>query len=196
MKNTIVKLCNAQGVWCADLGEIDTLIGTYFTDLFSSSGSNSEAVISSVMASITPEQNQIMLASFTDVDVKEALFGMHPDKSPGPDGMNPAFYKKFWHIVGRDVSAACLYFITNKEFPLDLNKMFIVLIPKKAQTEVLSDMRPIALCNVLYKIIAKMLANRLKLVLDSVISDSQSAFVPGRAITYNILISVKIMHFF
>ncbi|KAH9750457.1 reverse transcriptase domain-containing protein [Citrus sinensis] len=194
-KNSIVKLRNAQGVWCADSGEIDTLIRTYFTELFSSNGSNSEAVISSVMTSITAEQNQILLAPFTDADVKEALFSMHPDKSPGPDGMNPAFYQKFWHIVGGDVSAACLYFIANKQFPLDLNKTFIVLIPKKAQPEVLADMRPIALCNVLYKIIAKMLANRLKLVLDSVIFDSQSAFVPGRAITDNILISAEIMHF-
>ncbi|KAH9790374.1 reverse transcriptase domain-containing protein [Citrus sinensis] len=194
-KNSIVKLRNAQGVWCADSVEIDTLIGTYFTELFSSNGSNNEAVVSSVMTSITAKQNQILLAPFTDADVKEALFNMHPDKSPGPDGMNPAFYKNFWHIVGADVSAACLYFIANKQFPLDLNKTLIVLIPKKAQREVLADMRPIALCNVLYKIIAKMLANRLKLVLDSVISDSQSAFVPGRAITDNILISAEIMHF-
>ena len=118
-------------MWCADSGEIDTLIGTYFTDLFSSSGSNSEAVTSSVMTSITAEQNRILLAPFTDADVKEALFSMHPDKSPGPDGMNPAFYKKIWHIMGRDILAACLYFIANKQFPLDLNKTFIVLIPKK-----------------------------------------------------------------
>ncbi|XP_052289376.1 uncharacterized protein LOC127899713 [Citrus sinensis] len=86
-KNSIVKLRNAQGVWCADSGEIDTLIGTYFTELFSSNGSNNEAVVSSVMTSITAEQNQILLAPFTDADVKEALFSMHPDKSPGPDAL-------------------------------------------------------------------------------------------------------------
>ncbi|XP_024042737.1 uncharacterized protein LOC127899877 [Citrus sinensis] len=129
------------------------------------------------------------------VDVKDALFSMHPDKAPGPDGMNPAFYQKFWHIVGRDISYACLQFIANKELPMALNKTLIVLIPKKAHPEVLLDMRPIALSNVLYKIIAKMLANRLKLVLDTVISNPQSAFDPGRAITDNILISAEIMHF-
>lgn len=97
--------------------------------------------------------------------------------------------------MGRDISYACLQFIANKELPMALNKTLIVLIPKKAHPEVLPDMQPIALCNVLYKIIAKMLANRLKLVLDTVISDPQSAFVPGRAITDNILISAEIMHF-
>lgn len=135
------------------------------------------------------------MAPFTAVDVKDALFSIHPDKAPRPNGMNPAFYQKFWHIVGRDISYACLQFIANKELPMALNKTLIVLIPKKAHPEVLPDMRPIALCNVLYKIIAKMLANWLKLVLDTVISDPQSAFVPGRAITDNILISTEIMHF-
>lgn len=97
--------------------------------------------------------------------------------------------------MGRDISYACLQFIANKELPMALNKTLIVLILKKAHPEVLPDMQPIALCNVLYKIIAKMLANRLKLVLDTVISDPQSAYVPGRAITNNILISAEIMHF-
>lgn len=162
---------------------------------FSSSGSNNKAVISVLVPSISSEQNQILLAPFTPVDVKDALFSMHPDKALGPVGMNPAFYQKFWHIVGRDISYACLQFIANKELPMALNKTLIVLIPKKAHPKVLPDMRPIALCNVLYKIIAKMLANRLKLVLDIVIFDPQSAFVHVRAITDNILISAEIMHF-
>ena len=120
---------------------------------------------------------------------------MHPDKSPGPDGMNPAFFQKFWHIVGGDVTAACLHFIDNCEFPNELNATAIVLIPKKSKPECLADLRPIALCNVLYKIVAKMLANRMKAVLSSIISENQSAFVPGRAITDNILISAEIMHY-
>ncbi|KAL9413469.1 hypothetical protein AB3S75_042034 [Citrus x aurantiifolia] len=120
---------------------------------------------------------------------------MHLDKSPGPDNMNLAVYQRFWHIVGEDVILACLQFVKDCSFPVGLNDTSIVLIPKKQKLEILSDMRPIALCNVLYKILSKMLANRMKLVLDLVISYSQSAFVPGKAITDNKIISAEIMHF-
>ncbi|XP_024035529.1 uncharacterized protein LOC127899286 [Citrus sinensis] len=109
--------------------------------------------------------------------------------------------RKCQNMIGRlrnssgDVTAACLSFIDNYEFPHELNATAIVLIPKNSQPEYLADLRPIALCNVLYKIVAKMLANRMKAVLSSIISENQSAFVPGRAITDNILILAEIMHY-
>ena len=91
--------------------------------------------------------------------------------------------------------SACLNFINSCDFPKGLNDTSIVLISKKSQHEYLSDMRPIALCNVLYNIVANMLANRLNLVLDCVILESQSAFVSGHAITDNIFIYAEILHF-
>ena len=109
--------------------------------------------------------------------------------------MNPAFFQKFWHIVGGDVTAACLNFIDNCEFPDELNAAAIVLIPKKSKPEYLADLRPIGLYNVLYKIVAKMLTNRMNAILSSIISENQSAFFPGRAITDNILILTEIVHY-
>ncbi|KAH9672066.1 reverse transcriptase domain-containing protein [Citrus sinensis] len=194
-QNSLGNLRNDQGEWCANSDEVDALIVDYFKGLFTVGEVQTAEVLQCVATKVTSEHNSMLLAPFSAIEVKDAVFGMHPDKSPGPDGMNPTFYQKFWHIVGEDVVLACLKFLQDASFPVGLNDTSIVLIPKKQRPEFLSNMRPIALCNVLYKIISKMLANRMKLVLDLVISDSQSAFVPGQAITDNIIISAEIMHF-
>lgn len=79
-------------------------------------------------------------------------------------------------------------------FPVSMNDTNIVLIMKCEAHENMKDLRLISLCNVLYKIFAKVLANRFKKVLPTVISEAQSTFVPGRAITDNILVAFEIMH--
>lgn len=135
-----------------------------------------------------------LMQPFEEKEVKEALFSMHPDKSPGLDGINPGFFQKHWDITGGHVITSCLSFLNNGSLPDHLNDTFIVLIPKKKQPESLSDLRPISLCNVLYKIISKVLANMLKKVLNPVLSDSQSAFTQGRCITDNVLIAFEIGH--
>ena len=95
---------------------------------------------------------------------------MHPDKSPGPNGMNPAFYQKNWNIVGGDVTLTCLLYLNEQILPQGLNDTSIVLIPKKRILETMADLRPISLCNVLFKIITKAIANRLKTTLFDIIS--------------------------
>uniref|UniRef100_A0A5B7AER2 Reverse transcriptase domain-containing protein n=1 Tax=Davidia involucrata TaxID=16924 RepID=A0A5B7AER2_DAVIN len=75
-----------------------------------------------------------------------------------------------------------------------INRTYIVLIPKVNNPRKISEFRPISLCNVVYKIISKMLANRLKSILPDIIDESQSAFVPGRLISVNILVAFEIIH--
>uniref|UniRef100_A0A803NKE8 Reverse transcriptase domain-containing protein n=1 Tax=Cannabis sativa TaxID=3483 RepID=A0A803NKE8_CANSA len=98
-------------------------------------------------------------------------------------------------VVGNDVINFVNSFFESGHFPTGINATNLVLIPKKKQPLDMGDFRPIALCNVLYKIISKVLANRLKHVLPTIISETQSAFLQGRLISDNIMISYEIMHF-
>lgn len=127
--------------------------------------------------------------------VKTDVYAMHLDKSPGPDGMNLAFFQNFWSIVGADVVSACLHILNTCTMPPELNDMIIVLIPKKKTPKKITDMCSISICNVLYKIVAKTLANRLKRVVGDMVGVSQSAFIEGWMITDNVLVASEVNHF-
>ena len=120
---------------------------------------------------------------------------MHSDKSSSSDGMNPGFYQSYWDVVGRDIMMACLSYLNNNLLPEDLNTSSIFMILKKRNSEKNFDMRSIALCNALYKIVSKEIANRLKVILPSVTSKSESAFIPGRLVTDNIMIAFEVCHY-
>lgn len=119
---------------------------------------------------------------------------MHPTKSLGPDSMSPIFFQKYWKIVGPQVVDCVLQTLRIGVMPSGLNDTYICLIPKVNCPQKITDFRPISLCNVIYKLVSKVLANKLKRILSEVISDAQSAFVPGRQITDNVLVAFEIMH--
>ncbi|KAL0301989.1 UNVERIFIED_CONTAM: putative mitochondrial protein [Sesamum radiatum] len=138
---------------------------------------------------------QALAQPFTKEEVVRALFQMAPLKSPGPDGMPPLFFQRFWPSVQGDVVPCVLALLNNHVMPRSLNDTHIVLIPKCRKPESLSQCRPISLCNVLYKIASKSIANRFKPFLETIISPTQAAFVPGRLITNNILLAYELNHF-
>ena len=114
---------------------------------------------------------------------------MNGDKAPGPDGFTLAFWQFCWDIVKHEVMGFFAEFHSSSRFERSLNSTFIVLIPKKGGTDDLKDFRPISLVGSLYKILVKVLANRLKRVVGNVISNSQYAFVEGRQILNAVLIA-------
>ena len=113
---------------------------------------------------------------------------MAPLKAPGPDGMPPLFYQHFWSTVNQDVTSSILSWLNSG------NHTFITLVPKINSPEFAHQFRPISLCNVLYKIYSKVLANRLKNLLPPIITEHQSAFTKGRLISDNILVAFKTLH--
>lgn len=120
---------------------------------------------------------------------------MHPDKSPEPDGMSPEFYQKCWRILKADLVSIVQKFFQSGVIDLQLQETNIALIPKKTNPARMTDVRPISLCNVVYKVISKVLANRLKLIIDNIIADSQSAFIHVRLISDNVMIAFEVMHY-
>ncbi|WOH05102.1 hypothetical protein DCAR_0624515 [Daucus carota subsp. sativus] len=122
------------------------------------------------------------------------MFSIAADKSPGPDGMNAMFYQQHWDIVGPLVSKAMLDSLNENVELESINSTLVTLIPKVKEPRVVGDFRPISLCNVLYKVISKVLINRLKPILPLIINGTQSAFVPGRLITDNASIAYECLH--
>ncbi|KAL5547845.1 hypothetical protein UlMin_003076 [Ulmus minor] len=151
-------------------------------------------ILASIERKVTPQLNDQLEQAFDAKDVKTAVFQMTPTKSPRADRMSAIFYQKFWPIIRDDITSACLGF-TNGELPLgSINETIITLLPKIKNPTQISEFRPISLCNVLYKIISKMLANRMRRVMDIIISQEQSAFIPGRLIYDNAIIGFECLH--
>ena len=115
-------------------------------------------------------------------------------KAPSPDGMPPLFNQNYWSLVVDDVSKTILSYLNSASIPHPLNHTFITLIPKIKNPIAMFDYCPISLCNVLYKIFSKVLANRLKKILPSIITEHQSAFTKHRLISDNILVAFETLH--
>jgi hypothetical protein len=120
---------------------------------------------------------------------------MKPNKSPGPDGFTAGFYQKHWSMLKDDICHAVLAFLNGGDMLEIVNRTVLVLIPKVKNPEELTQFRPIALCNVLYKICSKVISNRLRGILDDIISEEQSAFVLGKLIPDNALIAYESIHY-
>ncbi|WZZ75949.1 hypothetical protein YC2023_087319 [Brassica napus] len=139
--------------------------------------------------------NQYLDLVPSDLEIKEAAFSINSGKAPGLDGFSAKFYHSYWHIIGADVTHDIRQFFTTGVLHPGQNETHVRLIPKTTSARAVADYRPIALCNTHYKIIAKILTRRLKPLLPTLISKTQSAFVEGRAIGDNVLITHETLHF-
>ena len=152
-------------------------------------------ILEAVKPSLFEGMNARLLKPFLREEVEVAIKQMKPISAPGPNGMPPLFYQSFWSLIDMDICSAVLDCLNNCKIPLDINSTNITLIPKVKSPEIITDFRPISLCNIVYKIVSKVLTNRFRDVLPSIISENQSAFQAGRVITDNILMAFETLHY-
>lgn len=168
----------------------------FYQQIFKSGNTDAkELVCEALSPKVTPEMNQLLIAIPDKLEIQRAVFLIHSDKAPGPDGFSAGFYQTFWDVIGDDIVRDIREFFETSYLHPRQNETHLRLIPKVTGAKKVSDYRPIALCNTHYKIIAKILSKRLQPLLHSLISPSQSAFVPGRAISDNVLITHEILHY-
>ena len=136
---------------------------------------------------------RMLTREVTGEEIKKVLFSMPKDKSPGPDGYTAEFYKSTWEFIGKDFVMAIQSFFAKGFLPKGVNSTILALIPKKKGAREMKDYRPISCCNVLYKVISKIIANRLKQILPQFIAGNQSAFVQDRLLIENLMLATELV---
>lgn len=160
-RNKITRLKRVDGQFTENEQEMGELTVSFYKALYCSEGTeNMETVLNTVPRKVTETMNQLLLAPFSELEVKEALFQMFPTKAPGPDGFPAHFFQHNWDLCGAEVTAIVLCILRGEDDPAVINNTCIVLIPKVARPEELGQFRPISLCNVIYKIASEVVANR------------------------------------
>ncbi|GKV16208.1 hypothetical protein SLEP1_g26884 [Rubroshorea leprosula] len=137
--------------------------------------------------------NELLMAKFSKEEVKNTVWDCEPTKSPRPDGFNFKFIKTMWEDIKHDIIGFAQEFHEHGKLVRGSNASFIVLIPKVGNPQRIEEYRPILLIGVMYKILAKLLANHLRKVLDKIIGEQQMAFIKGRQLLDGMVIANEVI---
>lgn len=177
--NKISHILNNESKLVVDQSQLGELFSKFYSDIFTSSLPHRiEECLQAVLRRLSEEVSQELSAPFTKQEINDALFQMNAFGAPRPDGFPAHFYQKIWSTIHMDICSYILNFLNNSAHLDDINSTFIVLKPKVKEAKRMWDYRPISLCNVIYKLVVKVIANRIKPILAQIISPNQSAFIP------------------
>lgn len=204
VQSRIHGLEDDQGVLREGRGDVQNIILQYFSTIFTSSNPfQFDAVLRCLNRRVTAQMNCQLTRQVTAEEVKMAVFQMDTWKAPGPDGFTAPFsnligmcwVRILWQPFGASFTQGVfLGASTTHTLFLGASTTHIVLIPKVKCPVNMGQLRPISLCNVTYKVIAKVLANRLSLYLPNIVSENQGAFVAGRLIHDNVILGQEVIH--
>lgn len=160
MKNKISSLMDTHGVEHFSEEKKGDIAVHYFNELFSSSGpSDAAELLEGFMPTVTPMMNQNLMRPVSDNEIKKAMKAVKSDSAPGADGMTRKFFQKYWNVTGDQITKEVKVFFAGGALPQEWNYTQLCLLPKKPNPVLMSDLRPISLCSVVYKIISNVLCS-------------------------------------
>eukprot|EP00253_Pinus_taeda_P003560 PITA_03560 len=197
-RNRIFSIKNKEGQRITQHEEMEQDLVNHFRSLLTKPQRNRTEAIGRISKEIpklvTRDQNLALMRGATLEEVEETMKGLKRNKAPGPDGYTAEFYQACWHFLGEDILAVVEEARIHQKVWPGLNSTLLTLITKTAKSELAEGFRPIALCNVIYKIIATLMVKRLKPILPSIISPEQTGFVEGRQILDGLVVSQEVIH--
>lgn len=153
------------------------MVVLYFTNLYTDDATPLETNLETTSG--FPSLSGNALVEFQDEvtndDIKNAIISMEPSKSSGSDGVHVTFFQNSWDTVGETICNFVKSCFSDSNIIESVNDTVLVLIPKVKALESIRKLRPISLCNIIFKIITKIIALRLKNYMDFMVSHSQSS---------------------
>ncbi|XP_075645160.1 uncharacterized protein LOC142616177 [Castanea sativa] len=184
-----IKRMEVNGILYEDEHDVRSQIVHFYQELYKETEVGRPSMDGLEFASIEEDDRVLLEKEFSKEEVFQVLKEMEGDKAPGPDGFTMAFFQKCWSVVERDVMDFFEDFYSHSSFERSLNALFLTLIPKKCSAVNIKDFRPISLVGSVYKLLSKVLANRMRRVLDNLISETRNSFVGGRQILDSVLVA-------
>lgn len=193
-KNNFDMLQDSSGNWIGESDQLEVMVTNYFHNLFTEDSVRQPLPLNGCFPGISEEQLRELSKRVTRGDIFNVVKHMSPFKAPGKDGLHAGFFQSQWNIVGDSFCNLVLEIFNNPEKVKDINETLITLIPKVDPVVCIKNFRPISLCNVSYKVITKILAQRLRMLMGTLVNPCQSSFIPHRQSCDNIIMAQEIFH--
>eukprot|EP00253_Pinus_taeda_P017214 PITA_17214 len=196
VRNTITAITDNAGTHHVEQADIKEAAAEHFKDLLTEvqEEESYDDLLHHLHPKVTDDLNKILTAEIKEEEIVEAIWNLHPNKAPGPDGFPISFYRDYWELIKKYLIKYIKWIKKRGKIGGYTNATHLALIPKENRPSNFSRFRPISLCNSSYKIFTKIIASRLKPLLPMLISDNQGGFMENRQILDSILLVQEAIH--